>query len=211
MSDANDKVVFRGRLMDEKTKAFLEQMEARLGYELTVLQGSYNPGGVGASGGTHDEGGVVDLAPYDGARKVRVARELGAFAWLRPDLPGVWGEHIHLGIRNHGNLADAAIAQQRDYDADPPRDGLAGHAIDKTWHPEPPVTFKYPVPPPPAPKPTKVNRARDALSEAIAALGEAAALLDDVDEKRVVAREQRDEIRQLRRAARDILDALPKR
>lgn len=211
MSDAFDKVVFRGRLMDKKTQAFLLAMEAELGYELTVMQGSYNPGGVGASAGTHDRGGVVDLAPYDGARKVRVARKLGGFAWFREDLPGVWGEHVHLGIRNHGNLAAAALSQQRDYDADPARNGLANHALDPSWHPDPPVMFEYPVPPPAVPKPTRVNQARDALSEAIAALGQAAALLDDVDEKRVVARKQRDEIRQLRRATRDILDALPNR
>ncbi len=100
-TDAFERVIFRGRVMDRKTQSFLQAMEQRLGYELTVIQGSYNAGGVSASAGTHDGGGVVDLVSWDHRRKVRVARELGAFAWFRPDLPGVWGEHIHLGVRDH--------------------------------------------------------------------------------------------------------------
>lgn len=170
VTDAFDKVTFRGRLMDNKTAAFLQAMEAELGYELTVLQGCYNPGGVAASGGTHDGGGVVDLAAYDWQRKVRVARKLGAFAWHRPALPGVWGEHIHLGIRDHGRLSSAARAQQVDYDATPPRNGLADHAPDLTWHPKPPVTFRYPPPKPPKPKPlTPEQKARVVRREARAA------------------------------------------
>lgn len=168
MSDAFDKVTFRGRLMDRKTQAFLEAMEDRLGYELTVVQGCYNAGGVAASGGTHDGGGVVDLAPYDHERKVRVARELGAFAWFRPAIPGVWGDHIHLGIRNHGRLAPAAISQQVDYDAQPPRNGLANHAPDPTWHPRPSVTFKYP---PKVTPPTRGKRIDEALAALRAAKG----------------------------------------
>lgn len=152
MTNAFDRVTFRGHLMDRKTQAFLEAMEAELGYELTVLQGCYNPGGVAASGGTHDGGGVVDLAPADHERKVKVARALGAFAWFRPELwidgKRVWGDHVHLGIRNHGRLAAAARAQQADYDATPARNGLASHAPDPTWHPRPAVTFTYPKPKP---------------------------------------------------------------
>ena len=166
MTDAFDKVTFRGHLMDKKTQAFLEAMESKLGYELTVLQGCYNAGGVAASGGTHDGGGVVDLAPFDAAHKVKVARALGAFAWHRPTLPGVWNEHIHLGIRDHGALSAAARSQQVDYDATPPRNGLANHAPDQTWHPKPPVTFKYP------PKIKAPTRGKY-VAEAIAALRQA--------------------------------------
>lgn len=152
-TDAFDRVIFRGKLMDKKTQSFLVAMEAELGYELTVLQGCYNVGGVAASAGTHDGGGVVDLAPYDWENKVRVGRKLGGFGWHRPALPGVWGEHIHIGIRNHGRLSPSAQSQQRDYDATPPRDGLALHGLDNTWHPSPPVTFRYPPPKPPKPEP----------------------------------------------------------
>lgn len=210
MSDAFEKVTFRGRLMDRKTQAFVEAMEERLGYELTIVQGSYNAGGVSASAGTHDGGGVLDLASWDAANKVRVARALGAFAWLRPDLPGVWGEHIHLGIRNHGRLAQAAQDQQRDYDAKPPRNGLANHAVDDTWHPSPPVEFKYPVKPR-GPQPNNVTRARDALVEARHALGEAVAHLGRADESREVVKTVLKRVREQRRAIDAQLDLLPKR
>lgn len=212
MTDAFDKVTFRGRLMDKKTQAFLEAMESELGYELTVAQGCYNPGGVAASGGTHDGGGVVDLAAFDWQRKVKVARKLGAFVWYRADLPGVWGEHIHLGIRDHGRLSSSAQSQQVDYDANPPRNGLANHAIDATWRPLTDVTFIYPPKEKPvAPLPTKVNQARDKAVEALHALGQAAAILDDADPSRAVAKAQIDELRAARRDVRAILEKLPKK
>lgn len=211
-TDAFDQVNFRGRLMDKKTQAFLQAMEQRLGYELTIVQGSYNGGAVSASAGTHDGGGVVDLVSWDHRRKVRVARELGAFAWFRPDLPGVWGEHIHLGIRDHGRLSSAAKAQQAGFDSDPARNGLANNAIDRTWHPDPSVTFKYRArTEPPPPPPTRVARSRDALAEAIHALGEAAALLDAAGEEREFAKKQIDDIRELRQTARSVLERMPKR
>ena len=211
-TDAFEKVTYRGRLMDRKTMAFLQAMEARLGYPLTVIQGCYNAGAVSASAGTHDGGGVVDLVSWDARRKVRVARELGAFAWFRPDLPGVWGEHIHLGVRSHGRLSSAAKAQQSAYDGDPARNGLASNAVDRTWHPDPSVTFKYRTAvAPPEPEPTRVARARDALAEAIHNLGEAAALLDAADDDRTVAKDQIDDLRELRATAREVLDAVPAR
>jgi hypothetical protein len=144
-------VIYNGKLMDEKTKAFIQAMEARLGYPLTIVQGCYSTA-VDASAGTHAGGGVVDLAKYDWQRKVRVARALGAFAWHRPyNWDGRGGmEHIHLGIRDHGNLSPAAAAQQVQYDAHPPTNGLANRGLDETWHPQPPVVFHYP------PKPTPV-------------------------------------------------------
>jgi hypothetical protein len=211
-TDAFEKVNYRGRLMDRKTMAFLQAMEAKLGYPLTVIQGCYNAGAVSASAGTHDGGGVVDLVSWDARRKVRAARELGAFAWFRPDLPGVWGEHIHLGVRDHGRLSPAAKSQQTAYDADPARNGLASNAMDRTWHPDPSVTFKYRATvDPPEPEPTRVARGRDALAEAIHNLGEAAALLDAADDDRTVAKNQIDDLHQLRATARQVLEALPRR
>jgi hypothetical protein len=134
---------YNGARMDQKTKTFVQVCEKDLGYSLTIMQGCYNPGGVAASGGTHDGGGVIDLAPFDFEHKVRTVRKLGGFGWHRLPIPGVWGEHIHFGIRNQGRLSAAAARQQVDYDADPPRDGLAQHSLDPTWHPDPPVAFSY--------------------------------------------------------------------
>jgi hypothetical protein len=210
MTDAFDHVVFRGRLMDKKTASFLMAMEEDLGYQLTVVQGCYNVGGVGASAGTHDLGGVVDLAAWDSVKKVLVARKLGAFAWYRSMLPGVWAEHIHLGIRNHGNLAEAAQHQQQDYDAKPPRNGLANHAIDPTWHPDPPVTFIYPPKEEPTvPEATQVTKARDALVEAIHDLSVTIAHLKSADASRVIPKSQIDDIQAVRKQAKEILAKLP--
>lgn len=136
-------VVYNGALMDNKTKTAVQLGEKRLGYSLTILQGCYNPGGVSQSAGTHDGGQVIDFAPFDFATKVKVFREMGWFIWHRAAIPGVWGEHIHGGIRNGGTLSPSAKAQQVDYDGTPPRDGLAGHSLDPTFHPDPPVGFDY--------------------------------------------------------------------
>lgn len=210
--DAFEHVVFRGKLMDRKTMAFLQAMEEKLGYQLTVVQGCYNPGGVAQSGGTHDGGGVVDLAAYDWERKVKVAADLGAFAYHRVYVPGLWGEHIHLGIRNHGRLSPEAQGQQRDWDSTPPRDGLASHAVWHGYHPGKKIEFQYPVRKEAVvPKPTKVTQARDSLVEAIHSLGDAMAFLDDANPSRVKAKSQLDEIKKARRDLRKILDVLPKR
>lgn len=143
--------IFRGHLMDYETAAFLMAMEAGLGYELTVVQGCYNPGGVAASGGTHDGGGVFDLAPWDWENKVKVARELGGFSWHRLPSQGPWPEHIHTGIRNHPTLSNAAKVQQKQFDANPRHNGLANNLVDPDQSPKRPTpTFHYPPKAPPS-------------------------------------------------------------
>lgn len=137
-----DKVTFRGRLMDNKTMYGLMVAEQRLGYELTVTQGCYNPGGVAASAGTHDGGGVVDLAPYDYQRKVRVMRDLGWAAWHRSPSEGPWAEHIHCVMIDHGTLSASAAAQVVSYKAG--RNGLANNAADPDpYRPDPIPVFDY--------------------------------------------------------------------
>lgn len=146
--------IFRGHLMDYETAAFLLAMEAELGYQLTVEQGCYNPGGVSASAGTHDGGGVFDLAPWDHVRKVHVARSLGARGgWHRLPIPGVWGEHIHCVIGKHPTLSPAAHQQQLYFDQKPRKNGLAGEAVDPNQYPTkwPAPTFHYPPKAPPSP------------------------------------------------------------
>lgn len=123
-----DHVVFRGRIMDRKTAALLVIAERRLGYELSVTQGCYNAGVVAASGGTHDEGGVGDLAPYDHRHKVKVLRDLGCAAWYRPAIPRLWSAHIHFVVIGHQDLAPAAADQVVKYNNG--ENGLAGHTRD---------------------------------------------------------------------------------
>jgi GH25 family lysozyme M1 (1,4-beta-N-acetylmuramidase) len=128
------------KTVDWKTRAALEEAERRLGYTLTVLQGSYNTT-VKASARTHWKGGVVDLAPYDHERKVSVLRELGFAAWYRPKSSS-WNPHIHAVMVDHGNLHPEAAAQVEQYRKG--TDGLAGHRPDPTPRPSPIPVFAYP-------------------------------------------------------------------
>jgi hypothetical protein len=132
-----------GKTVDYLTDAALREVEKRLGYPLTIIQGSYNAGAVGASAGTHDGGGAVDLAPFDWQHKVHAMRAVGFAAWHRPELPGVWNEHIHCILISDERASASAKAQVVDYRNH--RDGLAGHAADDTWHPDPIPVFALPA------------------------------------------------------------------
>ena len=126
--DRYERVTFRGRTVNRWTAQALAEAERRLGYELTITQGSYNSGRVGASAGTHDGGGVVDLAAYDQARKVRVLREVGFAAWRRTPSQGPWPEHIHAVLIGCGDLAPSAARQVASYKAG--RNGLGNNGRD---------------------------------------------------------------------------------
>lgn len=123
---------YDGDRVDWLTRAALELTAERLGYPLTVTQGSYNPGGVAASGGTHDGGGVVDLAPYDHQGKVAALRRVGFAAWYRPELwrngRRVWPDHIHAVLIGNRKLSTEARWQVTEYLAG--RNGLADRGDD---------------------------------------------------------------------------------
>ena len=139
--DPYQRTVYHGRTVDQRTKAALQVAEARLGYDLTIVQGSYTTA-VGQSAGTHAGGGVVDLAPYQHARKVKVLRDLGWAAWYRPKLPGVWGAHIHAVLIGHRTMSQSAAAQVVAYQHG--LDGLAaGNTDPNPYRPNPPVVFDY--------------------------------------------------------------------
>jgi GH25 family lysozyme M1 (1,4-beta-N-acetylmuramidase) len=127
--------------VDWKTRAALEEVERRLDYRLTVVQGSYNAGTVSASAGTHDGGGVVDLLAWDWKQKVRVLRATGFAAWYRPTVKGLWGEHIHAVLIDHGRLSPSAARQVGAYRAG--RDGLKSNRADPFWRPDPIPVFDY--------------------------------------------------------------------
>ena len=156
--DTNKKTV------DWKTRAALEEAERRLGYTLTVYQGSYNRT-VKASAKTHWEGGVVDLAPFDHENKVRVLREIGFAAWYRPKGRS-WDAHIHAVLIDHGNLHQQAKDQVTQYRNG--TNGLADHGKDPTPRPNPIPVFHYPPkakrPAQPAPRPA--SREDDARQDA---------------------------------------------
>lgn len=153
---AYDVVFFRGHRFDRMTVAALLVMEKHLGYELSVMQGSYNGRAVGASAGTHAGGGAVDLAPTDAHNKVRVGREFGHFAmWERQPIPGLWAHHVHGILIGNTHASPEAKAQVTDYRNH--RNGLKGHAADNTWHPANITPFPY--------KPASINPLRVDLSQ----------------------------------------------
>ncbi len=129
------------KTVDWKTRAALEEAERRLGYPLTVVQGSYNNGSVKPSGTTHDGGGVVDLLPYDWKRKVRVLRSIGFAAWYRPKT-SQWNPHIHAVLIEHGRLDPSAARQVDAYRRG--RNGLKDDGRDTFWRPDPIPVFHYP-------------------------------------------------------------------
>lgn len=167
MDDRYDKVLFGDsgsskKVVDKYTAAALEEAERRLGYTLTIVQGSYNAGGVSASSGTHDGGGTVDLTAHDHERKVRVLRSIGFAVWYRPAIKGLWNAHCHAVLIGNAKLAPAAARQVESYRRG--RDGLKGDNVDPTWRPNPIPQFKYPEPPPPS----RVTLFRAAVEEALA-------------------------------------------
>jgi hypothetical protein len=147
MSDAYDKIKVgtysdgNPMLLNKRTAAALDVVHERLGYELTIAQGSYHKT-TAASAGTHDGGGVVDLAPFEADKKVHVLRAVGFAAWHRLPSQGDWPEHVHAVLRADQQLSPQAAAQIVSFDNH--RNGLANNAADDTWHPDPRVTFDYP-------------------------------------------------------------------
>jgi hypothetical protein len=133
MIDPYEIVLRDGHKVDRLTDGALKRAEKILGYPLTVRQGSYNPGKVAASAGTHDEGGVVDLMPWDRENKVKALRAVGFAAWYRPTIPGLWGAHIHAVLLGHAKLAPSAIRQALAYLNH--RNGLRdnGPDVDPGW------------------------------------------------------------------------------
>lgn len=154
-----------GKVVDEITHQALLATEKRLGYRpgsLTVVQGSYNAGGVSASAGTHDGGGAVDLTAQNWEDKVRALRAVGFAAWYRPAIPGLWGAHIHAILIGNEKLSSGAKNQVASYYRG--RDGLAGDGPDTfDWRPNPVPVFKMPQPPTRGPK---VDKALDLLRAA---------------------------------------------
>ncbi|WP_091674710.1 peptidoglycan-binding domain-containing protein [Amycolatopsis marina] len=130
---AGSRVTYHGRTMNTRTKAMLVEAERLLGRQLSVTQGSYNPGGVGGSAGTHDGGGALDLSVQgmtSGTRTdvVRKLRNVGFAAWLRTPAQGNWAYHIHAIAVNDPDQSSAAQHQAGDYYLG--YNGLANRARD---------------------------------------------------------------------------------
>lgn len=142
MTNAYDIVTHDGKRVDALTKAAIVEAEKRLGYELSITQGSYNAGAVSASAGTHDGGGVIDLRAWDWPNKVRVLRDVGFAAWYRDPSEGPWPAHIHAVLIGNERLAPSAARQVEAYYAG--RNGLANYGPDTfNYRPSPIPVFRW--------------------------------------------------------------------
>ncbi len=130
------RTTYAGRKVNVRTqrmlKAAARTLSARCTFVLT--QGSYNPGGVDVSGGTHDGGGVADIALNElcGKRRptvIAALRQVGFAAWYRPKLTGKWNAHIHVVAISDPDLSTAAQHQAGDYYEG--RNGLADRGPDE--------------------------------------------------------------------------------
>jgi hypothetical protein len=131
---------YGGKRVNTRTRQMLQAADNLLPrWNFSLVQGSYNPGGVSASAGTHDGGGVVDvsvagLSSTQMWQEVKALRTVGFAAWLRTPSQG-FSYHIHAVA-----IADPDIWQKdgghvaRDQVCDYyiGRNGLAGHAADNT-------------------------------------------------------------------------------
>lgn len=144
------RVTWRGVTLNARTRDALRWAERRWqrnnpGLSITPVQGSYNKGGVSASGGTHDGGGAVDirtrnLTTAQRIDLVKALKDAGFGAWYRAPSSS-WGPHVHAIAIEDKEMSPSAAAQVRAFDAG--RDGLTGNRPDDTYRPKPKVRFSY--------------------------------------------------------------------
>lgn len=144
---------FNGRYVKagEATMAHLfdtdEWMRRKHGCWVYVIQSAYNTS-VPASAGTHDYDKSLDVLVISkrGRRKwatgQRWLRQRGWADWWRHTgswyRPSSWHHHMVslTWLIDHCKVGIFVPGQISDYCAEPPRNGLSGHPVDPTWHPE---------------------------------------------------------------------------
>ncbi|MBO2448081.1 peptidoglycan-binding protein [Actinomadura barringtoniae] len=124
---------YGGKRVNTRSKKMLAAADAKYAGRITLTQGEYHKG-VGASAGTHDCGGAVDIningvSTTNRWKMVKALRSVGFAAWLRTPAQG-FAYHIHAVAINDADLAPAAQPQVWDYYRG--RNGLASHGADNT-------------------------------------------------------------------------------
>lgn len=142
-NDLYERFTFRGKILDRMTIAALLAAEKQYGRAFRLIQGSYNAGGVGASAGTHDGGGAVDLGWCIRFRKQNRCMRAYAKAagWPRPTILGLWSRHYHAIIIGNEKASSGAKSQVAEYRAG--GDGLVGGTPDRFWRPNDIEAFSY--------------------------------------------------------------------
>lgn len=135
-----------GKTVNQRTKDMLNTAKTLSGINFTLSQGSYNAGGVSASAGTHDGGGVVDIASTSTVL-LRALRQAGFAAWIRTPAEG-FAYHTHAVAIGDKELSPSAKNQITSYYNG--RDGLAKNGPDtaplSVGRPYPAWAAKYGAP-----------------------------------------------------------------
>ena len=143
MSTALQRTTYQGKPVNRKTFAILIaankilQKSPYFGRErsnVTLVQGSYNRGGVAQSAGTHDGGGAIDVTAFNITNRSKIYRMLGIRFWPRATLPGYWQAHGHGIVSRDSSVSRGGHAQRVAYANG--RDGLAGNRRDPNWRPD---------------------------------------------------------------------------
>jgi hypothetical protein len=121
----------RTREMLLRAEHYAKAMGVKVPFALA--QGSYNPGAVTKSAGTHDRGGALDIRTRDHAasqlpRMVKALRMAGFAAWTRDARDG-FAPHIHAVAIGDRQLSPSAARQVPSYFAG--RNGLRNQAADR--------------------------------------------------------------------------------
>lgn len=130
---------YRGVLLNQRTINMIEAAEFVCGLTFVLTQGSYNPGGVQGSAGTHDGGGAVDISLKDAktgalfpkVRRERIrsaTRQVGFASWIRDPSQANWPWHTHAIAMGDPDLSPAARDQVTAYKNG--RNGLASNGPD---------------------------------------------------------------------------------
>lgn len=133
------RTTYDGERVNQRTKDMLNTAAAIYGSALPITQGSYNAGGVAASAGTHDGGGVVDVG-LTSASAVLALRKAGFAAWQRTPAEG-FAYHIHCVAIGDREMSPSAKDQITSYFNG--RNGLANNAKDPVARPWPAWVNKY--------------------------------------------------------------------
>lgn len=126
------RTTYGGKTVNKRTAALLARAASWAGVTITLTQGSYNAGGVAASAGTHDGGGVVDINVNSWSTATRNAvvlalRKAGFAAWLRTPADG-FAYHIHANAIGDRDMSSSAKSQVVQYFNG--TNGLANRARD---------------------------------------------------------------------------------
>jgi hypothetical protein len=128
----NGRTLWRGRYVCPCVIESVPLVEARLKaagvikYSIDIYQYGYNAGGVAASAGTHDGGGVLDVAQYSD-KALKIWRECGWAMWRRTPAQGFsyHGHGVLIGCPHASTGAKAQVTQYRNG-----QNGLANRGRD---------------------------------------------------------------------------------